>query len=73
MSENNLFCEYHEGDEFAEDVIDDVVKVLNRALREYDCQVGAYGRTRLLEALALIHVTFNPEAYDIDLEDQTDG
>jgi len=73
MPENNLFCEYNDGDEFAEDVIDDVVKVLNRALREYDCQVGDYGRTRLLEELALIHVTFDPETYDIDAEDQADG
>ena len=73
MPENNLFCEYHEGDEFAEDVIDDVVQVLNQALRGYDCQLSNYGREHLLEQLALIHVTFNPETYDIEVEDQTDG
>jgi hypothetical protein len=73
MPENNLFCEYHEGDDLAADVIDDVVQVLNQALRGYDCQLSNYGRTCLLEELALLHVTFDPEAYDIDAEGQANG
>jgi hypothetical protein len=58
--ERNLLAEYHEGDEFAEAVIEDVIAVLDRELvPEYACHVSEHGRERLLEALALVHVQFN--------------
>jgi hypothetical protein len=58
--ERNLLSEYHDGDEFAEAVIDEVIAVLDRELvPEYACRVSEHGRERLLEALALIHVQFN--------------
>jgi hypothetical protein len=58
--ERNLLTEYHNGDEFAAAVIDEVIAVLDRELvPEYACHVSEHGRERLLEALALVHVQFN--------------
>jgi len=58
--ERNLLAEYHDGDEFAEAVIDEVIAVLDRELvPECACRVSPHGRERLLEALALLHVQFN--------------
>jgi hypothetical protein len=58
--ERNLLAEYHDGDEFAEAVIDEVIAVLDRELvPEYACRVSEHGRERLLEARALVHVQFN--------------
>lgn len=62
MTESNLLDEYADGSEFAADVIDAVISVLNRELRDYGCRVDAYGRERLLEELALIHVEFGAVA-----------
>jgi len=67
MPEGNLLDEYADGAEFAADVIDAVIAVLNRELRDYNCRVDAYGREQLLRDLALIHVEFGV------VEGQTDG